>query len=285
MRKKKKSPLPGVVGGRGEFCYTGDMDLSSALSIYKLNNAEFSRDDLDRGFKGLVKKYHPDRNQNFSDWCHIRMTEINEAYEILMASLESRPPKENRTQESRMGNAPPRADREEISLRKGATLFFTGVHIYYDYELTKRSLRQEGVWRYHYKRAIKLMEKALEHMEKHLTPHSGHGEKFLYFGQLFLCDIQSFDPQIPLSLRGSKTHVAYREATEMIDRAFSDYFSSNSRDREKYLTPLYRASHLLILLIENYPRTEWYALALQKLNLLDSFLDLQDLFRMGIIGF
>ncbi|MBN2625274.1 MAG: DnaJ domain-containing protein [Spirochaetales bacterium] len=262
------------------------MDLSSALSIYDLNRAEFSREDLDRGFKRLVKKYHPDRNQTFSEWCHIRMTEINEAYELLMSFLEKRPvakeppPERERRKETVYPGA-----QEQTHLKRAAALFFEGVHIYYDYELTKRSLRQEGVWRYHYRKALKFMEKSLEELQKHGLSKGGTGERLFSFAVLFLEDIQSFESRIPLGARGNNTHLAYRDATEKMDRSFSDYFSSRERDREKYLTPLYKASHLLILLIENYPQTEWYNLALKKLNLLDSFLDLQDLLRSGAIAF
>ncbi|MDC7223971.1 MAG: J domain-containing protein [Spirochaetales bacterium] len=267
------------------------MDLASALSIYRLKQTDFTREELDRGFKNLVKKYHPDKNQEFSDWCHIRMTEINEAYELLMEHMETRAEQRKRTappREEKNYNPPPgRQGGGDVLLDKITALFFEGVHTYYDYELTKRSLRQEGVWRYHYRKSVKLMEKALQEMEKLIfQTNVGTGwSKFLYFGNLFLGDIQSLEPNIPLSMRGSKTHIAYSEATTNIDKAFSEYFSAAPGDREKHLSPLYRASHLLILLVENYPQTEWYNLALQKLNLLDSFLDLQDLIRSGRITF
>jgi curved DNA-binding protein CbpA len=262
------------------------MDLSSALSIYGLNRADFSREDLDRGFKRLVKKYHPDRNQTFSDWCHIRMTEINEAYELLMSFQENRPAaKEPPPASGSRREAASPGSRKQPHLKRGASLFFEGVHIYYDYELTKRSLRREGVWRYHYRKALRFMEKSLEELQKHDLSKGVAGERLFTFAGLFLEDIQTDEPRIPHAERGNNTCLAYRDATEKMDRAFSDYFSSRERDREKYLAPLYKASHLLILLIENYPQTEWYSLALQKLNLLDSFLDLQDLLRSGVIGF
>ncbi len=268
------------------------MDLSSAFSIYNLPDSKLSREDIDRSFKKLVKKYHPDRNQKYADWCHERMTEINEAYEILMGYVEADLGSDHRGSNSSGGNRKNESSRESDYgstnfFRKAAKLFFEGVHTYYDYELTKRSLRQEGVWKYHYRRAVKMMNKALDEWEKRITAHpeDREEEKFLYFGRLFLADIEAQEPQIPRLMGDEKTHIAYREAVNSIDKAFSGFFSAERGAREKHLAPLYRASHLLILLVENYPQTEWYNLALQKLNLLDSFLDLQDLFRTGKITF
>ncbi|MDC7220870.1 MAG: DnaJ domain-containing protein [Spirochaetales bacterium] len=267
------------------------MDLASAFSIYRIKDNRFSRDELDRGFKKLVKKYHPDKNQAQAEWCHLRMTEINEAYEVLMAHIENRS-YQGQEEKGQDPSPPPRKEEKRNSsdstfFQKASALFFEGVHTYYDYELTKRSLRQEGVWRYHYRRAIRLMDKALKEMEKRISPtNRDQGwEKLIYFGELFLSDIQAFEPNIPLSLRGGETHVAYSEAAASMDKAFGGYFSAEPEKRENYLSPLYRASHLLILLVENYPQTEWYNLALQKLNLLDSFLELQDLIRAGKIIF
>ena len=268
------------------------MDLSSAFSIYNLPDTNLSREDIDKSFKKLVKKYHPDRNQEYADWCHERMTEINEAYEILMGYVESDLGTDDKSRHDsgeNRGNTYSQGSGQGDSnfFRKAAKLFFEGVHTYYDYELTKRSLRQEGVWRYHYRRAVKMMNKAMDEWEKRTAAHpeDREEEKLLYFGRLFLADIEAPEPRIPRSMGDEKTHIAYREAVNSIDKAFSGFFSAERSEREKHLTPLYRASHLLILLVENYPQTDWYNLALQKLNLLDSFLDLQDLFRTGKITF
>jgi hypothetical protein len=265
-----------------------DMDLSSAFSIYQLKQGNFSHEQLEKGFKNLVKKYHPDKNQEFSDWCHIRMTEINAAYEILMEDLvesqRTKPTNKNTNQEYSKKKSD---NSQDLYFSKATALFFKGVHTYYDYELTKRALRQEGVWRYHYRRSVKLIEKSLEEMEKIPQKQTSvnNWNIFIHFCHLFFDDIQSFEPNIPLSMRGSKTHIAYSEATSSIDKAFAGYFGSNPGERERHLSPLYRASKLLILLVENYPQTEWYTLALKKLNLLDSFLDIQDLIRARKITF
>ena len=118
----------------------------------------------------------------------------------------------------------------DLSSEKQRPSFLKVFHTYYDYELTKRSLRQEGVWRYHYRRSVKMMEKSLEELEKKIIrgPENSEWNKFLYFGRLFLSDIQSFEPNIPPSMREGKTHIAYREAASSIDKAFSGYFSSDA---------------------------------------------------------
>jgi hypothetical protein len=262
------------------------MELTSALLIYRLNGNKYSRQELDARYKGLVKKYHPDRNRDFADWCHGRMTDINECYEILMEHLETRgvpkktvPPSQEKTKKH---NQEKKGD--VVFFGKATTVFFEGVHTYFDYGLTKRTIRQDGVWRLHYRRAVKMMQKALDELDNRNDGETSW-DLFLNFGRCFLADIQTFDPDVPLSVRGSKIHVAYSEASRNIDKAFSEFFSVSPHERDSRLSPLYRASHLLILIVENYPQTEWYHLSLQKLNLLDSFLDLQGLIRSGQITF
>ena len=62
------------------------MDLSDALAIYKISSI-CTEDDLQQRYKELLRKYHPDRNHTHSDWCHLRMTEISEALEIIKDNL------------------------------------------------------------------------------------------------------------------------------------------------------------------------------------------------------
>lgn len=263
------------------------MDLVWAQQIFRIESHNFSKDMVDKSFKNLVKKYHPDRNQQCEEWCHERMTEINDAYEILGDTLTHRgnykPPPPHATQEP-----PPKqrsSKKQESSFFKKATsLYFEGVHIYYDYGLVKRTIRQEGVWKYHYRKSVKMMEKSLDEMEKRFEDNV-RWNVFLKFGTYFLEDIQSFEPNFPSSIRGNKIHLSYTEAVSIMEKSLTGYFGSEPRERERYLSSLLRASHLFILILENNPRTEWYNLSLSKLNLLDSFLDIHQLAVLGELTF
>lgn len=262
------------------------MDLTSALLIYRLDQDNYTRPELDRCYKGLVKKYHPDRNQKYADWCHGKMTEINEAYELLMGyldtghknpSMETSPPYgQNDSHRSARG--------DNGFFRKAVAVYLEGVMIYYDYGLTKRSIRQDGIWRFKFRKATKMMSRSLEEMEERCGLMR-EARVFMNFGENFLADIQAPDPEFPLSVRGSKTHVSYSEAVRNIDLGLAEFFSGPREKRDTSLTRLYRASHLFILLLENYPQSEWYNLSLGKLNLLDSFLDLQEILKEGLITF
>ncbi len=146
--------------------------------IFKLQEG-FSQRDLQKSYKKLVKKYHPDFNPENQEWAHKRMTEINLAYELCLKKLEektSSPPLSSKAPEAKEKiNTPPASSCPRPfkveprpaspvfwkSLIKTARRFSSASEIFFEYGLENRKIRREGVRRFRYRECLHLLEELL----------------------------------------------------------------------------------------------------------------------------
>ncbi len=152
--------------------------------IFRLKE-NYSKEDLQKSYKKLVKKYHPDSNPKNQDWSHKKMTEINLAYEICCKHLESktkinqefpenRPKKEdinkksgdydkfstiNERQKSRNLNI---SSELYSKMTNVSTIFIRGAEKYFEYGLEKRKMRYEGVRRFRYRESLRDFNQSME---------------------------------------------------------------------------------------------------------------------------
>ena len=159
------------------------MEIRRALTIFRFQT-RIPMEDLNSRFRELVKKYHPDKMQDFPEWSHERMSEINDAYETLAEWL-SRPiaaDKPQRTdQKKNQHETSPEEYPEDVLFRReipGLTAgerkrfypifnsFLDGLGIYYQYGLENPAYRNEGIRRFRYREAFRTIEKAGMNSEK-----------------------------------------------------------------------------------------------------------------------
>jgi curved DNA-binding protein CbpA len=153
------------------------------MMIFRLKE-NFSKNDLQKSYKKLVKKYHPDSNPENQDWSHQKMTEINLAYELcckhLEGNLESNQPRNENSHEKHKEDhkteehstfshkkRQPKDKTKDLStnfskkLASSSTKFSDAVELFFEYGLENRKLRHEGVRRFRYRECLRLFETIL----------------------------------------------------------------------------------------------------------------------------
>lgn len=60
------------------------MNIKEAYALFEIS-ASATNDEISSRYKKLAMKYHPDRNRNRSVWAHEAMTNLNEAYALIMS--------------------------------------------------------------------------------------------------------------------------------------------------------------------------------------------------------
>jgi len=161
------------------------MDIRRSLSTFRLNGP-ISIEQLNSLFRELVKKYHPDKVRDYPDWAHERMSEINEAYETIVEWL-ANPPAESEESEisenheeahswevaakSAQGEAGPLSTDLEIKFRPSFNKFLDGLGIYYQYGLEKYEYRQEGIRRFRFREAGRLIVEGRNELESLLRDY------------------------------------------------------------------------------------------------------------------
>ncbi len=151
-------------------------DLKQALTIFKLQE-NYSQTDLQKSYKQLVKKYHPDSNPANQEWAHKRMTEINLAYEQCLHNLKekdtaARPSSHPSKTKEQAGVYPafhpsyrpgPPATRPAFwkELKKTARVFHSAGEIFFEYGLENRRIRREGIRRFRYRECLRILKKLM----------------------------------------------------------------------------------------------------------------------------
>ena len=163
------------------------MEVRRAMALFRIQG-RIPIEDLNTAFRGLVKKYHPDKVRDYPEWAHERMAEINDAYESLAEWIAS-PPKTaeephrggsrdagkpaagaERYDEAdasfRPYDAPPLSGKAEELFRSALSLFFDGLGLYYQYGLDNPAYRNEGVRRFRYREALRTVMKGRDALEE-----------------------------------------------------------------------------------------------------------------------
>jgi len=148
------------------------MDIRRSLSIFRLNS-RIPLEQLNSLFRELVKKYHPDRVRDYPDWAHERMSEINDAYKTIVEWL-ANPPAESEEgeipedQEGGQGfrtEIAPLPAKLEIKFQPAFNKFLDGLGIYYQYGLENHEYRQEGIRRFRFREATRLIAEGQNELE------------------------------------------------------------------------------------------------------------------------
>ncbi len=172
------------------------LDIRRSLMIFHLKEG-YSQEELQKSYKKLVKKYHPDFNQQNQDWAHQKMTEINLAYELCKQELSSpvkEPPQrepqkkeeqkypfdffkrndnpfQQKNRQKKTPEAEPLSSGFLNQLKYITRAFCRASDRYYEYGLQNRFLRYEGNRKFRYRQCLKELESVIE-MLKSLDPYS-----------------------------------------------------------------------------------------------------------------
>ncbi|WP_171832089.1 J domain-containing protein [Oceanispirochaeta sp. M1] len=153
------------------------------MMIFKLKT-DFSKEDLQKSYKKLVKKYHPDSNPKNQEWSHNKMTEINLAYEACCSYLESnneinqenpnyQPAKEQNKDTNEQNLKAHKKKQQNSKINQEITpdlykrilnisnIYTEASEIFFEYGLEKRKLRYEGVRRFRYRESLRIFDDAV----------------------------------------------------------------------------------------------------------------------------
>ncbi len=135
-------------------------------------------EELNTLFRALVKKYHPDKVRDYPEWAHERMAEINIAYELLaqkiteLATPEPKPATEpTQTDENEnfedIGNVQvkPLSAEESQVFYSIFNEFLDGLGLYYQYGLENPSYRNEGVRRFRFREALRMIIRSRDKLD------------------------------------------------------------------------------------------------------------------------
>lgn len=193
------------------------MELRKALTLFRLTG-RVPMEELNSTFRELVKKYHPDKVRDHPEWAHERMAEINDAYESLAEWIAT--PAEPAQKKAPVKDPPAAAKRQsrpqepeyDLFRREIPPLnprlaemfypvfngFLDGLGLYYQYGLENSSYREEGVRRFRYREAMRVVEKHRNMLEQ-LASRETHPaiKTAARFAKLSTADMNIGDPVFP----------------------------------------------------------------------------------------
>ncbi len=263
------------------------MTLREAYRVFGLAE-DATLQELNRAFRVLVKKYHPDVNRDRLDWAHRAMTLVNVAYTTCRESLDRRtakksgptgPPQDGGGRRPGPSASPPRepdsrvdATRSRLySIQRIKDELLDLVYLYYQYGLENVHLRYEGVRRYRFRTVKRRLHNLRTALYSHRDqPTNTIGEFAAAFDKH--SSIETFGmPADPLPDR-----IAYRylmEGTRSLDilikRGFFEEFRRDSR-----VPPMPNSAELaaqnFLTVLTKYPQSRWTMEATIRLRLLDA---------------
>lgn len=280
------------------------MNIRRSLSLFQFHSS-FSEEDLTKRYKELVKKYHPDRNQDISKWCHSRMTEIQDAYSNLQEWLKENSYSWDEEDENENSHKPTETyerSYEEVNSDKRFTEGFSkavrvmqsALFTYYQYGLNNRKIRKEGSLRYQFHSIERYFDKSLEllHEIARFKKNELDNHRYIVFYKgvdIIIEDI--YDERLrPIRFQNDHEKQAYRlfeKSAQLIDNGIKEILFPDlleSRERGKSYHNVSAAAQNLTYLLNSYQRSTWGDRILSKLTLLDSFLDIIDLRDEGLIN-
>jgi len=254
-----------------------------------------SLQELTSVFRKLVKKYHPDLNQDKQEWSNQKMLLINEAYDSAFKFLSTSP--------SERDSHP---DAEDVEVSDGLNLdysnrinlamkyLYDGMSIYYQYGLENIPLRQEGTRRSRFRSSVRRIKKSFSIIkpaaELHLNKSElDHLEIIVNFIHHFYksIHIKSFHPAENTPIE-RKAFQHYLFGSKLVDSVikeimFKEYMEPYKQGRLTENIKLAEAE--LNSVIIDFPAAICHRESELKKELLLSFLEMTDLNDMDLIDF
>lgn len=275
------------------------MTLRHARAIFHLDS-RVSMETLNGLFRELVKKYHPDKVRDYPEWAHERMAEINEAYELLAQRIsepiqqeqsypEEEPVSHDDFDETPAPYSTPLTKEEEITFYPAFDIFLDGLALYYQYGLDTPSYRNEGIRRFRYRDALRIMRKgqdAIENCNKMFQhPIITAVSRFI---RLTIADIYLGDIQIsPKPLYGQYDR-RMKKARESFDEAvtgilFPELVPNHRRGRAHL--NLYPSYAEFVIYLTVFEKGERRKIGILETARYDSFMTLIELHSAGLFTF
>jgi len=292
------------------------MTVAAAFEILNLQPNASAR-DLVLAYRRLVKRYHPDYNATRQTWSTEKMTQLNLAYETAREVIASR---DERQQGRPGASASDGGDtaagyrnsagttfEEREEQRRAAfeharwaggraalgvspqfarlfdkpwDLIVDGVYVFYQYGLENVHLRNEGVHRFRYRRALKNLKDgiaALEPLEEDIVTEADATRLAAAngFSKAFLQNMLIEKYYIPTRVKSElKAYKHYHNGSRHLDHAIKDRFCSQlsrTRDIPASAGILELVQHELITVIAKYTDSTWVPESMIKMHLLDRF--------------
>ena len=292
------------------------MDVRRASTMFRIEG-RVSTDELNTRFRELVKKYHPDKVRDHPEWAHERMSEINDAYEVLTEWLKKPPqkdpvhtPDENFEKERAPGSGPQPQPAPEDAVRppagtpirewppiplRSADAFFQAresfldaLGTYYQYGLENPAYRMEGVRRFRFREVLRQLEKS----KKSLAQFTGHHPVFdemARFARLTSADIATAG-SIPHdgNPRIRRLDSRFRTARKTLDAAVKDAFFPElvpGHLRGRALSALYSCYAEFALYLSIFDSGERHKAAVLATARWDTLVTLLEIRAEGLLDF
>jgi len=277
------------------------MDIRRSLSTFRLNGP-IPVEQLNSLFRELVKKYHPDKVRDYPDWAHERMSEINEAYETIVEWLENPPAEseENEISENHEENhsyevAPSSTHSEgmplptalESRLRSAFNKFLDGLGTYYQYGLEKHEHRQEGIRRFRFREASRLIIEGRDELESLLKGYRHPILKIVArFARLTTADIGLSKAKFHYNKFFRKIDMRLDSARRDFDDAikeilFPEFIPNHLRGRAT--SKLYTCYAVFALYMIIFNKGERHKFGVLMADRYDALMDLMELKNCGLL--
>ncbi len=261
------------------------MEIKDALRILGL---EISSPEqlLNLHFRKLVKRYHPDFNQDRLRWAHKMMTTLNNAYEISKKFYEEQrvkpEPQKEQTEPAAEGRA---GNTFSETFTLGFDFILEGIYIYYQYGLENIFLRKEGSRRLRYRGSVQRIRTGInlintipesdlsgvEIKKKHVA--SSFGKAFFEYMSLD----RAFKPRS--TDREFKSYNHYRNGSLGLDTAIKQFFFKDTlADPRKNNPDLSLVYHEFFTVLSKFPESPWINETVLRIYLLEVFILLKDAF-------
>ncbi len=273
------------------------MELHKSFLVLGLTE-ESSLQELTSVFRKLVKKYHPDLNQDNVEWSNRQMTYLNEAYDSVFKYLSSPEPEMKRVKTSGESVYSPKYNISDINfshkIQNSLHALYNGMEIYYQYGLENIVLRQEGTRRSRFKSSIRRIKKSFALLKPladlHLTQYeSNQLEIIVNFIQYFYKSIHIRNLRaIDSSVYEKKAFNHYYFGAGLVDKIikeimFKEFVEHFKQGRLTENIKLAEAEFNTVII--DYPDAACLRDSEIKKELLLSFLEIIDLNDRNVIDF
>ena len=280
-------------------------DIRRSLMIFHLKEG-YSQLELQKAYKKLVKKYHPDYNQQNQEWAHQKMTEINLAYELCKEKLLSPQEEKSREQESDQGTPgnnsntngkdsnpfqhespfSPNPSIESLSadfhrrIQNTTYAFCHATDIFYEYGLQNRFLRYEGNRKFRFRQCLRELEGVIDSIRDLASfTHSAYDNhvKRIYSGFIlnYYCYIILEEGDIP---RHPNINSHWQRMEEYLNKSLIEYLASHLTETFKRTSWKVSLAHCLTqiqYLQRKYPSLEKEDAFIRIVKLAESYTEIR----------